>query len=496
MTETTRWHERAAALQFDVRAVIGGRRVALPGPAVDSVNPATGRVVAGMPAAATVDVDLAVRAARVAFEAGEWSRAHPRARGRTLFRWADLLTAHAEEFGLLDSLEMGMPIENAVADVAVAADSLRWCAEAADKLPGAVLPSAQDTLGLAIAVPRGVVAAITPWNFPSYNAVSKLGPALAVGNSVVLKPSEVASLSALRIADLAAEAGLPDGVLSVVPGTGASAGEALARHGDVDSTRVGRRLMELSAASNLKPLALELGGKSPQVVLPGVADLAVVAAAVSGSVFYNSGQVCTAGSRLIVHTDVRDELLARLVALIEEMSVGDPLAPATTHGPLATRSQLDGVETAVRAAREGGATIVTGGRRTAALPAGFGYEPTVVVADPAADVVRRELFGPVLAVLEFRTPQEAVALANDTDYGLAASVWAGDAIEGLAVARRIRAGYVTVNPGAGEPPSGASMEPARTSGFGVEGGLDGMRAYTRTVSITVGLDTGAAGSAA
>ncbi len=494
-TTTPDWRARARGLVLDPRPVIDGRRT---DPACDAtfatVNPADGRQLALVPAADGGVVDEAVRAARAAFEAGPWATWGPRERARVLFAFADALEQHGDELALLDTLEMGMPVTGARGDIALAATGVRWYAEACDKFVDGLIPS-PSTLTLIARVPRGVVGAIVPWNFPAFNALSKIGPALATGNTVVLKPSELASLSALRIADLALEAGVPAGVLNVVPGLGAVAGEALAAHPDVDfltftgSTGVGRRLMELSAGSNLKPLTLELGGKSPQIVLGSAAGLDAIADAVASTVFWNSGQVCTAGSRLIVHDSHAEELLELVSARAASVRIGDPLEAGTTHGPLASAAQLARVTALVAGAVEQGARVVVGGTRSPSLPDGFGYDATVLTDEPDDVVTRQEVFGPVLSVSRFRDDDEAVRLANDTEYGLAAYVWAGDVTEGYRLARRLRCGGVTVNPspdGAAEG-FGVAFEPARASGFGVEGGQAGLQSFTRLRTITLGL---------
>ena len=492
----TDWRALARGLALDPRPVVDGRRLDdVPEERFASVDPATGRQLVLVPAAGADLVDVAVRAARTAFEAGPWGRQGARERARVLLDLADALERHGDELAVLDSIEMGMPVSGARADIALAATGVRWYAESCDKLVDGLIPSPASGLTLNTRVPRGVVGAIVPWNFPLFNALSKIGPALATGNTVVLKPSELASLSALRVADLALEVGLPAGVLNVVPGLGSVAGEALAAHRDVDfltftgSTRVGRRLMELSAASNLKPLTLELGGKSPQVVLRSARDLETIAGAVAATVYWNSGQVCTAGSRLIVHESLADELVALVAARASAIRIGDPLDPQTTHGPLASATQLERVTALVEGSREQGSRVVVGATRSAGLPDGYGYDATVLVDEPDDAMTRQEVFGPVLSVARFGDDDEAVRLANDTEYGLTAYVWSGEVAEGYRLGRRLRCGGVNVNPSPDDPPEvmGAGFEPARASGFGVEGGRAGLQSFTRLRTITLGL---------
>lgn len=489
------WASRARDLTLDGRALIDGERVELSDEKpFESVNPATGMTLMSLRASSLADTDRAVGAARRAL-VQSWSGLESGDRSRLLFAFADLLDQHADELGLLDTLEMGMPISSSVGDVATASAMVRWCAEVAGKSSDELLPSTGGGIALNVRVPRGVVGAIVPWNFPTFNVISKIAPALATGNTLVIKPSEIASLSTLRIADLILEAGIPSGVVNVVPGAGEVAGEALAGHGDVDflsftgSTRVGRRLMELSSSSNLKPLALELGGKSPQIVFADTPDLDAVAEAVCSTVFWNSGQVCTAGSRLIVEATIQEEFLERVVAHAGALKIGDPLDPMTTHGPLASASQRDKVERIVAAAVESGAQILVGGGRSADLPAGYGFEPTIARVAPDNRILNEEIFGPVLSVQPFSTAEEAVLLGNDTEYGLAAYVWSGDTHQAYSVARHLHCGSVTINPSPDDPAEvlGGSVEPAGLSGFGPEGGFAGMQAYTRLKLISMNL---------
>lgn len=490
------WHHLASALSLDPRPVVNGRRTDVGGEdSFASVNPADGLTLLVVPAGDRSDIDAAVGAARLAFEEGEWPSLGPRRRARLLMAFADALESHADELALLDALEMGMPVTGARGDVALAAEGLRWYAEACDKDHDSAVPWNPGSLTLSTRIPRGVVGAIVPWNFPAFNALSKISPALASGNTMVLKPSELASLSALRIADIALEAGIPAGVLNVVPGLGLVAGEALARHPDVDfltftgSTQVGRRLMALSAQSNLKPLSLELGGKSPQVVLGSARNLEAVADSVAATIFWNSGQVCTAGSRLLVHERHAEEMFARLSQHADAIEIGDPLSPETSHGPLASAAQLDRVESIVTASVESGARVVVGGTRSTTLPDGFGYDATVVVDAGVDSPARQEIFGPVLTVATFRDNDEALRMANDTEYGLAAYVWAGDLAEGYRFAGGLNCGSVTVNPSQDSPPEliGIGIEPTRASGFGTEGGRAGLQTYTRVRTINLGV---------
>ena len=400
-----------------------------------------------------MDVDRAVAAARRAFDDGRWSRRAPAERKKVLLRLAELIEREALALAVLGVRDNGTEISMAFkAEAGSAAATFRYYAEALDKLYGEIAPTGPGVLGLVHKEPVGVIGAIVPWNFPLMIGSWKLAPALAAGNSVVLKPAETASLTLLRIAELAAEAGLPDGVLNVVTGEGRVAGEALALSMDVDvmvftgSGATGRRLLEYAARSNLKRCYLELGGKSPNIVFADAPDLAKAAKVSATAIFRNAGQVCVAGSRLLVEERVHDEFVAALTEAARGLTVGDPLELSSDVGAVNSLAQLEGNLGFVSGALEEGAELALGGSRILQDTGGWYMEPTVVTGvRPEHRVAREEVFGPVLAVTSFASDEEAVALANATDYGLAAGVWTADLSRAHRMVRDVRAGVVHVN---------------------------------------------------
>ncbi|NJN40783.1 MAG: aldehyde dehydrogenase, partial [Gammaproteobacteria bacterium] len=399
------------------------------------------------------DVERAVASARRAFEAGHWSRRAPAARKKVLLRFAELIRKHREELALTETLDMGKPISDSLKiDIPAAANCIAWYAEAIDKVYDEVAPTSHESLALITREPSGVVGAIVPWNFPLLMACWKLGPALATGNSVVLKPSEKSPLTALRVAELAIEAGLPEGVLNVVPGFGYTAGEALAMHMDVDciaftgSTRVGRMMLEYAGRSNMKRVWLECGGKAPNVVLGDVADLERAATAAAYGIFFNQGEMCSAASRLVVHESVRDALIEKIVEVGRTMTPGDPLDPKTRLGAIVDQVQLNTVLGFIEAGRKEGATLHFGGNRARVESGGYFVEPTVFGdVTMQMKIAREEIFGPVLSAISFKEVDEAVKIANDVSYGLTAAVWSRDISTAHRVAKALRAGTVYVN---------------------------------------------------
>ena len=451
---TIDWHQRAHALSINGQAFIDGRYVAAAsGATFADVSPIDGRVIAQVAATDTADVDRAVAAARRAFDSGVWSGQHPRARKRVLRRFAELILAHTEELALLETLDMGKPIGDSLAvDIPATARCIDWYAEAVDKVYDEVAPTGSDSLALITREPIGVVAAIVPWNFPLIMASWKIGPALAAGNSFILKPSEKSPLSAIRLAALAAEAGLPEGVFNVLPGLGQTAGQALALHMDVDcigftgSTRTGKLMLQYSGRSNMKRVWLECGGKSPNIILADCPDLDCAARAAASGIFFNQGEMCTAASRLVVEAAVRDEVLEKIVSASREMQPGDPLDASTRLGAIVDDVQLQTVLGYIESGRTEGASMLAGGQRARQESGGFYVQPTVFSdVQPAMKIAREEIFGPVLAAITVNDVEEAIRVGNGVEYGLAAAVWTRDLTKAHRVARALRAGMVYVN---------------------------------------------------
>ena len=459
-----------------------------------TVNPATEEVIAEVAEARSAEIDCAVEAARRAFADGRWRHMNPHKRSRLLWRLADLVEDNADELGLLETQDNGKPyFEARRIDVPSVAQTLRYYAGLADKVQGDTVPVPGPFLNYTLREPVGVVGAIIPWNFPLSMAAWKVAPALACGNTVVLKPAEQTPLTALRFGELAAEAGFPPGVLNVVPGFGETAGAALVRHPGVDaisftgSTEVGRTIMR-EAAATLKKVSLELGGKSPNVVFAD-ADLGVAVKGASTGVFYGKGEVCAAGSRILVESAVHDEFVAGLKARAAKATVGDPMAPTTRLGAIVSGEQLDRVMGYIEAGRRDGAKLVAGGERVRVDGRGNFVTATVFSdVDPAMTIAREEIFGPVATVIPFDDVDDAVAKANDSLYGLAAGVWTRDIGKAHRMASEIDAGTVWVNTYNQYAP-GSPFGGYKESGFGRDLGFQSaLEKYTQLKSVWVALD--------
>lgn len=480
------WVARAGELKFPHQLFIDGQFVpAQSGRTFDCVSPIDGRVLTQVAEGDQADVDRAVSSARAAFESGCWSGLAPRERKRRMLAFAELVHKHSEELALLETLDMGKPIRDAVSiDVPMAVEALAWYAEATDKIYGEVAPTPADVVATITREPLGVVGVVVPWNFPLMLTCWKLGPALVAGNTVVIKPAEQSPLTALRLAQIAVEAGIPPGVINVVTGFGPTAGRALGMHPDVDaltftgSGEVGKMFMSYSAQSNMKRVSLECGGKSPNIIFADVADIDTAARNAAFGIFYNQGEVCNAGSRLLVHESIRDQVVEKVVQWAAKMQPGDPLDPKSRAGALVSAEHTDRVCQYIQTGASEGARLVTGGRRMHTVSGGYYVEPTVFDGVTSGmTIAREEIFGPVLATLSFKDNEEAIRLANSTIFGLASAVWTSNINTANKVARALRAGSVWINCYNGgdiTTPFGGYKQ----SGFGRDKSLHAIDKYT------------------
>lgn len=472
----------------------GAFRPAKSGATMACLTPIDGSTLGEISACDAADIDDAVAAARASFEAGHWRKLGPRQKRDVMLSFAQKIDDNAEELALLETLDMGKPLSHTKgADIPLVAQAIRYYAEAIDKVNDELGPSPHNAVSMIVREPMGVIGAVIPWNFPLLMASWKFAPALATGNSLVIKPAEQASLTMLRTAELAIEAGLPEGVLNVAPGLGETAGKALALHMDVDgivftgSTVVGKLIMGYAAQSNMKRVALECGGKSPQIVMEDCPDFDAAALAAAWGVFYDQGQVCTAATRLLLQNSIKKDFLEKVAAIAKDLKPGDPLDPATKFGALVDEGQMNTVLSYVDKGKAEGARLVCGGERALGNSGGFYVSPTVFDGvDNKMTIAQEEIFGPVISAIGFDDFDEAMKIGNDTIYGLAAGVWTSDIDKALRAARTLRAGNVWVNNWDGSDittPFGGFKQ----SGFGRDRSLHALDKYTELKTIWIEL---------
>jgi acyl-CoA reductase-like NAD-dependent aldehyde dehydrogenase len=449
---SSQWRSLAEQIKPNGNIFIDGKSLpSATGKTLEDFSPTLNRKIADIAAGGVEDVNKAVASAKRAFESGIWSEMNPRDKKARMLRWAELLNEHRDELALLETLDVGKPISDSLAvDTRNSARVIQWYAETIDKTYDEIAPAPRNALAMVTREPLGVIGAIVPWNYPMSITSWKLGPALAMGNTIVIKPAENSSLTAIRMAELAIEAGIPEGVFNVVPGLGNEAGQALARHMDVakiaftGSGPTGRKMMQYAAESNLKQVSLELGGKSPQVVLGDCTDLKLAAETIAWAIYYNAGQTCNAGSRIIVENSVKEELFHHLKEFNKSFQVGDPLDPKTQMGPIVSKLQRDRVNSYLNLIGQDNEELIFGGE--IATGENLFIKPTLVAnVKNDAKLAQEEIFGPVLVAIEAKDSDDALRLANQTEYGLAASVWTDNVAKAHNFARKLRAGTVWVN---------------------------------------------------
>lgn len=490
------WQKLASEFEHQTGAFIGGDYVkALSEKTYQTINPATEQVTAEMTSCGKEDVNVAVKAARAAFNKGSWSRMAPRDRGAILQKLSGLVLENADQLALMECLNVGKPIMEArMADINLASAALKWYGEAIDKITDEIIATPDNVRATITREPMGVVGVVVPWNFPLLMACWKIAPALAAGNSVIVKPSEQTPQSILKLAELAIQAGIPDGVFNVIPGTGELAGSALGLHNDIDcltftgSTAVGKKFLEYSGQSNMKAVWLECGGKNPNIVMADCPDMdkAVINAAMN--VFFNQGEVCAAASRLLVEESIRDEFVEKVAAIGKTRIPGDPLNPETNLGAIVDKSQYDRINGYITKGKEEGAELILGGDTTKVDGSGYYINPTIFQnVKNDMTIAREEIFGPVLATISFNNIDEAIEIANDSPFGLAAGIWTSDINIAHKAARDIQAGAVSIN-------SYSSIDIAlpfggyKQSGIGVDKSIHAIEKYTNMKSTWLELD--------
>ena len=475
------------SLSFKNQAFINGNFVdSVSGKVFEDISPVDGNLVTSVAECDIEDVNNAVSAARTVFEKGSWSRMAPNKRKKILFKFANLIKKNILELGILETLDVGKPISAATGDIAACAACLNWYAEAIDKLYDDVAPTRDNIIAMITKEPLGVVGAVTPWNYPLLMAFWKIAPALATGNSFILKPAEQSPLSALRVSELAMEAGIPEGVFNVVPGFGPTAGKALGMHMDVDklgftgSTEVGKLCLKYSGESNMKRVSLECGGKSPNIVFADAPDIDLAAKNAADGMFFNSGQVCDAPSRLLIEKPIKDEFLEKLIEYSKPWMPNDPFHPDTAMGSMVDKAQTARVLDYIETGKTEGAEIIAGGKQVNKDSGGYYIEPTIFKnVNNNMRIAREEIFGPVLSTIEFDGADQALEIANDTDYGLNAMIWSNDLNKVHKIAKRIKSGKVLINSmsdGDMSVPHGGYKQ----SGFGRDKSLEAMGQYTQT----------------
>lgn len=490
------WKKLASDFEHQTGAFINGDYVkALSEKTYQTINPATEQVTAEMAACGEEDVNVAVKAARTAFNKGSWSRMAPRDRGAILQKLAGFVIENADQLALMECLNVGKPIMEArMADINLASAALKWYGEAIDKITDEIIATPDNVRATITREPMGVVGVVVPWNFPLLMACWKIAPALAAGNSVIVKPSEQTPQSILKLAELAIQAGIPDGVFNVIPGTGEIAGSALGLHNDIDcltftgSTAVGKKFLEYSGQSNMKAVWLECGGKNPNIVMADCPDMEKAVMNAAMNVFFNQGEVCAAASRLLVEESIRDEFVEKVAAIGKTRIPGDPLNPETNLGAIVDKSQYDRINGYITKGQEEGAELILGGDTTKIDGSGYYINPTIFQnVKNDMTIAREEIFGPVLATISFNNIDEAIEIANDSPFGLAAGIWTSDINIAHKAARDIQAGAVSIN-------SYSSIDIAlpfggyKQSGIGVDKSIHAIEKYTNMKSTWLELD--------